>query len=81
MQSIKISRHGWLIVLLLAAILLLAACQSPIDNPYGAGQQFRQIVDAFMQDLNEFLAGFCDAPQAALIAGLAALWAFGKRAS
>lgn len=74
-------RRGWLIVLLLAATLLLAACQSPVDDPYGAGQQFREMVDVFVQDASEFMAGFCGTPQAAMLAGLAAVLWFGKRSS
>jgi hypothetical protein len=62
-------------------VLLLAACQSPIDDPYGAGQQFREVIDVFVQDASEFMAGFCGAPQAAALAGLTAVLWFGRRAS
>lgn len=81
MRSKAQIRRGWLIASLLAAALLLAACQSPVDDPYGAGQQFREIIDVFMQDASEFMAGFCGAPQAAALAGLAAVLWFGRRAS
>ncbi len=70
--------RGWLMAVLLAAPLLLAACQLPIDDPYGAGQQFRELVDALVHDISEFMAGFCGAPQAAVLAALAAAL-LGKR--
>lgn len=81
MRSKTQIRRGWLIAILLAAALLLAACQSPVDDPYSAGQQFREIVDVFVQDASEFLAGFCGAPQAAALAGLATVLWLGKRSS
>lgn len=80
MQPRRVPQSGWLLVAPLI-VLLLAGCQSPIDDPYGAGQQFRQIIDVFMQDASEFMAGFCGAPQAAALAGLAAVLRLGKRSS
>ncbi len=79
MRPTKLTPYVWLVLALLAALLLLAACQSPIDNPYGAGQQFRELVDVLVQDASEFAAGFCGATPAALLAGLAAMLYFGKR--
>jgi hypothetical protein len=79
MRQTRYVSHGWLVVVVLAATLLLAACQSPIDDPYGAGQQFRQIVDVFLEDFSEFMEGFCGTPPAALLAGLALLLYAGRR--
>ncbi len=81
MRLTRPTTHTWLVLALLAATLLLAACQSPVDDPYSAGQQFREIVDVFVQDASEFLAGFCGAPQAATLAGLAGVLWLGKRSS
>jgi hypothetical protein len=75
MRSAKLTTYGWLVLTLLA----LAACQSPIDDPYGAGQQFRQLVEVLLEDASQFLAGFCGTTPAAVLAGLAALLYFGKR--
>ncbi|HNS04109.1 MAG TPA: hypothetical protein PKM78_17195 [Anaerolineae bacterium] len=72
MRTKKVPWSGWVIAAILV-LLLLAACQSPIDDPYGAGQQAREIVDILIQDASEFMAGFCGAPQAAVLAALAAL--------
>ena len=72
--------RGWLMAALLAAPLLLAACQHPIDDPYSAGQQFRQLVDALVRDASEFMAGFCGLTPAAILALLLALL-LGKRPS
>lgn len=72
MRTKKVPWSGWVIAAILV-LLLLAACQSPIDDPYGAGQQVREIVDILIQDASEFMAGFCGAPQAAVLAVLAAL--------
>jgi hypothetical protein len=74
-------RRGWLIAILLAAALLLAACQSLVDDPYGAGQQFRQLVETLMEDASQFLAGFCGAEPAVLLAGVAAVFLLRRRAS
>jgi hypothetical protein len=74
-------RRGCLITILLAAALLLAACQSPVDDPYSAGQQFRQLVEVLVEDASQFLAGFCGAEQALLLAGVAAVFILRKRAS
>jgi len=64
------------------AAMLLAGCQLPIDDPYGAGQQFRELVDALLQDASEFLAGFCGlSPAIALAGGVAAARLLGRRPS
>lgn len=73
--------HGGLIVILLAAVLLLAACQSPVDDPYSAGQQFRLIVERLVEDASQFLAGFCGAEPAVLLAGVATVLVLRRRAS
>jgi hypothetical protein len=65
----------------LAATLALAACQSPVDDPYGAGQQFRQLMEVLLEDASQFLAGFCGTTPAALLAGLAAMFYLGRRSS
>lgn len=68
------SYHKTLLILLLLIVLLaLTACQNTADNPYGAGQSFRQTFDRFVDDASQFLAGFCGLPQAALLAGLAGI--------
>jgi hypothetical protein len=74
-------RRGWLIAILLTAALLLAACQSPVDDPYGAGQQFRQQMEVLLEDASQFLAGFCGTTPAVLLAGLAAMLYLGRRSS
>ena len=72
---------GWLALAFLAA-MLLAGCQLPIDDPYGAGQQFRELVDALLQDASEFLAGFCGlSPAIALAGGVTAARLLGRRPS
>lgn len=80
MQLRQFPRRAWVIITVLAVILLLAACQSPIDDPYSVGQQARAIVDVLLADASEFMAGFCGEPQAAALALLAILLRFGKRA-
>jgi hypothetical protein len=77
MRSAKLTSYIWLAL----ALLALAACQSPVDDPYGAGQQFRQLVEVLLQDASEFAAGFCGTTPAALLAGLAAMLYLGKRSS
>lgn len=77
MRSSKLTTYGWLLL----ALLALAACQSPIDDPYGAGQQFRQIVEVLLENATQFLAGFCGAEPAALLGGLAAVFLLRKRSS
>ncbi|HSN75010.1 MAG TPA: hypothetical protein VL334_07950 [Anaerolineae bacterium] len=81
MRPTKLTPYGWLVLALLATTLALAACQSPIDNPYGAGQQFRQQMDVLLEDASQFLAGFCGTTPAALLAGLAAMLYLGRRSS
>lgn len=82
MRLTRPTTRTWLVLaLFVATLLLLAACQSPVDDPYGAGQHFREIVDVLVQDASEFLAGFCGVPQAAALAGLAAVLWLGKRSS
>ena len=80
MRPTRLAIYSWLTLALLAATLL-AACQSPIDDPYGAGQQFRQLVEVLVEDASQFLAGFCGAEPAVLLAGVAAMLYFGKRSS
>lgn len=74
-------RRSYLIVVLLAATLLLAACQSPVDDPYSAGQQFRLIVERLVEDASEFVAGFCGLSPAIALAGVAAARFLGRRSS
>ena len=81
MRPTRLATYGWLALALLSAALLLAGCQLPIDDPYGAGQQFRELVDALLQDVSEFMAGFCGTSPAALLAVLAAMLYYGKRTS
>jgi hypothetical protein len=64
MRQTRYVSHGWLVVVVLAATLLLAACQSPI---------------VFLEDFSEFMEGFCGTPPAALLAGLALLLYAGRR--
>lgn len=81
MRSTKLTTYGGLGMALLAATLLLAGCQLPIDDPYGAGQQFRELVDALFQDASEFVAGFCGLSPATALAVLATAILLGKRTS
>ncbi|MFZ2358778.1 MAG: hypothetical protein WA040_05500 [Anaerolineae bacterium] len=81
MQRWRPTTYFWLIAALFAATLLLAACQSPVDDPYSAGQQFRQLVETLLEDASQFAAGFCGTTPAALLTGLAAMLYFGKRSS
>ena len=81
MRSTRFTTYGWLALALFAATLLLAACQSPVDDPYGAGQQFRQLVEVLLEDASEFAAGFCGTTPAALLASLAAMLYLGRRSS
>lgn len=81
MRSAKLITHGWFLLVLLAATLLLAGCQLPIDDPYGAGQQFRELVDALFQDASEFVAGFCGLSPAMTLASLAVVAAWRRRPS
>lgn len=81
MRSTKLTTYGWLALALLAVALALAGCQSPIDDPYGAGQQLRELVDVLMQDASEFLAGFCGLSPATALAGLAAALYFREQSS
>lgn len=72
------------IVLLLLALLLatfvLAACQPPIGDPYQMGQWARQQVEQMLEDLKQFLAGFCGAPAASAAGGaLVAAWLIRKK--
>lgn len=78
MRPTRLATYSWLTLALLAA-MLLAACQSPVDDPYGAGQQFRQLVEVLLEDASQFAAGFCGTTPAALLASLAAMLYFGKR--
>ena len=82
MRTTRLTTYGWLALALLAATLLLAACQSPIDDPYGAGQQFRQLVEVLLEDASQFVAGFCGLSPAAAAGqpGTAMLY-FGRRSS
>ncbi len=75
------THYAWLMLALLATALLLAACQSPVDDPYGAGQQFRQLVEVLLEDTTQFLAGFCGAEPAVLLAGVATVLVLRRRAS
>jgi hypothetical protein len=77
MRSAKLTSYVWLAL----ALLALAACQSPVDDPYGAGQQFRQLMEVLLEDASQFLAGFCGTTPVALLAGLAATLYFGRRSS
>jgi hypothetical protein len=79
MPRMRRSTFGLLMLALLAAVLLLAACQSPIDDPYGAGQQFRQVMDALFQDANEFIAGFCGLSPTTMLIGAALLLGVRRR--
>ncbi len=77
MRSAKLTSYVWLAL----ALLALAACQSPVDDPYGAGQQFRQLMEVLLEDASQFLAGFCGTTPAALLAGVAAMLYLGRRSS
>ncbi len=81
MPRMRRSTLSWLVLALLAATLLVAACQSPVDDPYGAGQQFRQLMETLLEDASQFLAGFCGAEPAVLLAGAAAVFLLRRRAS
>ncbi len=81
MKLTEQARRSSLIVALLAATLLLAACQSPVDDPYSAGQQFRVIVESLLEDASQFMAGFCGAEPAVLLVGAAAVIILRRRAS
>jgi hypothetical protein len=77
MRSAKLTSYVWPAL----ALLTLAACQSPVDDPYGAGQQFRQLVEVLLEDASQFLAGFCGAEPVVLLAGVAAVFVLRRRAS
>jgi hypothetical protein len=79
MRSAKLTPHAWLA--LLATTLVLTACQSPLDDPYSAGQQFRQLTEVLLEDASQFLAGFCGAEPAVLLTGLAVVFYLGRRSS
>lgn len=81
MRRSRLSTYRWLALALPAAVLALAACASPIDDPYGAGQQFRQLTEVLLEDASQFLAGFCGAEPAVLLTGLAVALYLGKRSS
>lgn len=62
------------IAIVVLAVTMLSACQEPGQDPYQAGQQMREQVDQAMQELGQFVAGFCSAsPVSLLLVGLAAL--------
>lgn len=61
------------LVVLVLVTLVLTACQSPGEDPFQAGQQFREQVDQLMREVGEFVAGFCSASLLPVLAtGLAA---------
>ena len=67
------------VVVIVLATLLVTACQSPGEDPFQAGQLFREEVDQFLQGAGEFVAGFCSASVLPLFANCLAAYIFGKR--
>ena len=73
MHGLTYRTFAFIIVVLMLVTLLVTACQNPGENPFQAGQQFREQVDLFLQEAGEFVAGFCSASSLPLLAtGLAA---------
>lgn len=69
-----------LLLVLLVMTFLLAACQPPLGDPYELGQWVRQQLDQLLQDVQEFLAGFCGAPVASSVLGAVAVaWLVRKK--
>ena len=73
-------RMAFVLVALVLLALLATACQSPSGDPYTAGQQFRQMVDEFTQQADQFAKGFCGASPLPLILAALAVFVFGKKA-
>ena len=67
------------LVIIVLATLLVTACQNPGEDPFQAGQQFREQVDQFLQEAGKFVAGFCSASLLPLFATGLAAYVLGKR--
>ncbi len=79
MHGLTYRNIAFTIVIIVLVALLLAACQNPGEDPFQAGQQFRDTVDQFLQEAGEFVAGFCSASALPLFATGLAAFVLGKR--
>ncbi len=79
MHGLTYRKIAFTIVVIVLVALLLTACQNPGEDPFQAGQQFRDKVDQFLQEAGEFVAGFCSASALPLFATGLAAFVLGKR--
>ena len=79
MHGLTYRKIAFTFVLIVVVALLLTACQNPGEDPFQAGQQFRDQVDQFLQEAGEFVAGFCGASALPLFATGLAAFVLGKR--
>ena len=79
MHRLTYRNVAFTIMVIVVVALLLTACQNPGEDPFQAGQQFRDEVDQFLQEAGEFVAGFCSASALPLFATGLAAFAIGKR--
>ena len=79
MHGLTYRKIAFTFVLIVVVALLLTACQNPGEDPFQAGQQFRDKVDQFLQEAGEFVAGFCSTSALPLFATGLAAFVLGKR--
>ena len=79
MHGLTYRNIAFTIVVIVLVALLLTACQNSGEDPFEAGQQFRDTVDQFLQGTGEFVAGFCSTSALPLFATGLAAFVLGKR--
>ena len=79
MHGLTYRKIAFTIVVIVLVALLLTACQNPGEDPFQAGQVFREKVDQFLQEAGEFVAGFCSASALPLFATGLAAFVLGRR--